>query len=169
MTSNHGVSAVLSQIQEERKKVIAYFSKVFSKTEKNYCIIRRELAVVDSFKSFHHYLYGKKFVIRTDHTSLRWLMSFRNLEGQLARWLKQIQQYDFEIIHRKENLHRNADGLSRRPCEKSNCNYCNKLDLKKEKLVSRIVLDLKQIDWKKKQFKGPLLKKIIYWKKVNYV
>jgi len=44
-------------------------------------------------------------------------MTFRNLEDQLARWLEQIQQYDFEIIHRKECLYSNADSLSRRPCE----------------------------------------------------
>jgi len=90
--SNHGIGAVLSQVQEGKEKVIAYYSKVFSKTERNYCVTRKELlAAIDSTKFFHHYLYGRKFVIRTDHISLRWLMTFRNLEGQLARWLKQLQ------------------------------------------------------------------------------
>lgn len=69
-----------------------------------------------SLKTFHHYLYGRKFLIRTDHISLRWLISFKDLEGQLARWLERLQQYEFEIIHRKGQLHQNADGLSRRPC-----------------------------------------------------
>jgi len=73
-----------------------YFSRVFNKLEKNYCVTRRELlAIVESLKSFHHYLYGNRFIVRTDHISLRWLMSFKNLEGQLARWLERIQQYDF--------------------------------------------------------------------------
>jgi len=36
--SNHGTGAILSQIQEEKEKVIAYYSKVFSKTERNYCV-----------------------------------------------------------------------------------------------------------------------------------
>jgi len=76
----------LSQIQDEKERIIAYFSKLFSKTERNYYITQRELlAVIDSMKFFHYYLYEKKFVIRTDHISLKWLMSFRNLEGQLAR------------------------------------------------------------------------------------
>jgi len=62
-----------------------YYNKVFSKAEKNYSVTRRKLLGVDSTKFFHHYLYGRKFVIRTDHISLKWLMTFRNLEGQLAR------------------------------------------------------------------------------------
>lgn len=90
--SNHGIGAVLSQIQNGSEKVIAYFSRVLSKTEKNYCVTRRELlAMVESMKSFHHYLYGRKFLIRTDHISLRWLMSFKDLEGQLARWMERLQ------------------------------------------------------------------------------
>jgi len=111
--SNHGIGAVLSQVQEGKEKVIAYYSKVFSKTERNYCVILKELLAVIDLTKFFHYLYRRKFVIRTDHISLKWLMIFRNLEGQLARWLEQMQQYDFKIIHRKGNLHFNADGLSR--------------------------------------------------------
>jgi len=53
-------------------------------------------------------------------------MSFKELEGQLARWLERLQQYDFEIIHRKGELHRNADGLSS-PCLDNSCNYCAKV------------------------------------------
>jgi len=80
--SGHGIGAVLSQEQEGTEKVIAYFSRVLSKVERNYCVTRRELlAMVKSIKHFHHYLYGRRFLIRTDHASLRWLMSFKDLEG----------------------------------------------------------------------------------------
>lgn len=51
-------------------------------------------------------------------------MSFKDLEGQLARWIEKLQQYDFEILYRKGNSNKNADGLSRRPCEKDSCCYC---------------------------------------------
>jgi len=67
------------------------------------------LAVVDSLKSFRHYLLGRKFMIRTDHVSLKWLMSFKDLEGQLARWLERLQEFEFEIVHRKEQSHKNAE------------------------------------------------------------
>jgi len=51
--SNIGIGAVLSQIQGEEEKVIAYFSRVSTKVERNYCVTRRELlAMVYSIKSF---------------------------------------------------------------------------------------------------------------------
>lgn len=156
--SDHGIGAVLSQSQEGTEKVIAYFSRVLNKAERNYCVTRRELlAIVVSLKFFHHYLYGRKFVIRTDHISLRWLMSFKNPEGQLARWLEWIQQYDFEIIHRKGNLHKNADSLSRRPCLESNCSYCMKNEVK-ENVIARIVFGSENLeDWRQKQLQDPII------------
>lgn len=100
--------------------------------------------MVDSIKSFYHYLYGRKFLVCTDHASLRCLMSFRDLEGQLARWAKKLQQYDFEISHRSGQSHRNADGLSRRPYAGFNCKYCLRIEkrnaVKQERQVARIVL-----------------------------
>lgn len=84
--SNHGIGAVLSQIQGDSEKVIAYYSRVLSKTGRNYCVTRRELlAVAEALKYFHCYLYGISFEVRTDHASLRWLMSFKEIEGQLTR------------------------------------------------------------------------------------
>ena len=66
--SAFAMGGVLSQIEDGVERPIAYFSKVFSKPERNYCVTRRELlAVVSSIKHFHHYLYGKDFLVRTDH------------------------------------------------------------------------------------------------------
>ena len=70
------------------------------------------------------------FVIRTDHSSLRWLMNFKNPEGQLARWLHKIQEYDMLIEHRRGKYHLNADALSRRPCIKPSCKHCDRADSK---------------------------------------
>ena len=53
---------------------------------------------------------------RTDHRSLNWLKSFKEPEGQLARWLQVLEQYDFEVLHRPGAKHLNADALSREPC-----------------------------------------------------
>ena len=66
-------------------------------------------------KRFRLYLLRKPFILRTDHSSLTWLYKFRNPEGQLARWLEALQEFDFKIIHRKGCLHGNADAMSRRP------------------------------------------------------
>ena len=71
------------------------------------------LAVVRFTQHFRHYLLGQAFILRTDHNSLRWLMNFRDLQGQLARWLEVLSQYNMEIRHRSGNKHVNADVLSR--------------------------------------------------------
>jgi hypothetical protein len=55
---------------------------------------------------------GRKFVLRTDHGSLKWLFNFKDSQGQLARWLEVLSQYDFEIQHRSGSKHQNADALS---------------------------------------------------------
>ena len=127
--SSFGIGAVLSQIQDDQERVIAYFSKSLSKAERNYCVTRRELlAVVMSIKHFHHYLYGVNFTVRTDHGALTWLMRFKNPEGQIGRWLEVLATYNFEIKHRAGRQHGNADGLSRRPFDP--CNFCTKQELK---------------------------------------
>ena len=84
--SNVGIGAVLSQIQNGEEKVISYFSKCLSNSERHYCTTRKELlALVVAVKHFHHYLFGQHFTVRTDHWSLQWLMRFKNCEGQIAR------------------------------------------------------------------------------------
>lgn len=123
--SNEGMGSVLSQVQNDIKRVICYFSKAFSKQERRYCVTRRELlAVVASVKHFHHYLFGRRFIVRSDHGALRWLFNFKNREAQIARWLETLSTYNFEIQHRAGRIHSNADALSRRPCCTSGCSYC---------------------------------------------
>lgn len=87
-----------------------------------YCVTKKELLAVVSFvKYFRHYLYGRKFLIRTDHGSLRWLLNFKQPDGQLARWLEILSMYDTTIEHRHCSQDQNADALSRRSCNK--CKY----------------------------------------------
>ena len=116
--SGDGIGAVLSQVQGTDEKVLAYGSRKLSRPERNYCVTRRELlAVVVYLKYFKQYLYGRKVTVRTDHAALRWVLNFKNPEGQLARWLEVISQYDLVIQHRPGGKHANADGLSRRQCK----------------------------------------------------
>ena len=65
--------------------------------------------------------------MRTDHTSLRWLLNFKDPEGVVARWISILDTYNFENQHRPGRHHGNADGLSRRPrrrCEQEECLSC---------------------------------------------
>jgi transposase InsO family protein len=120
-----GVGCVLSQMQNGVESVLAYGSKCLSKEEKNYCTTRLELLAIVTFTNqFRHYLLGRKFLVRTDHNSLRWLVHMKGAEGQLARWFEKLAEFDFTIIHRAGKDHVNADALSRRPCPKTcPCKY----------------------------------------------
>ena len=184
--SGFALGAVLSQIEDGKEQVIAYYSKSFSKCERNYCVTRRELlAIVSAVKHFHHYLYGKHFTVRTDHGALSWLLRFKNPEGQMARWIEILQTYDIDIVHRPGRLHGNSDGLSRRPCEP--CDYCSRRERKDsenqdsentEKYVRATTTqpscsNTTDIEWytafssddlRKMQENDPVIAKVLQWK-----
>ncbi len=84
--------------------------------------------MVLAIRHFRPYLLGTKFTLRTDHASLTWMLNFRQPEGQVARWLEILQEYDFEVQHRPRRQHANADALSRRPCLADECRYCGRQD-----------------------------------------
>jgi len=82
------------------------------------------LAIVCYTRQFQHYLLGKKFLLHTDHNSLTWLFRFKHPEGQLARWLEELSQYDFDIEHRAGKHYSNADAMSRHEGEIHNMCNC---------------------------------------------
>ncbi|KAL1254314.1 hypothetical protein QQF64_016543 [Cirrhinus molitorella] len=127
VVSESGVATDPAKRNERGERVVAYYSCSLSRPERNYCVTRRELlAVVLAVRHFRPYLLGTKFTLRTDHASLTWMLNFRQPEGQVARWLEILQEYDFEIQHRPGRQHANADALSRRPCLSDECCYCSR-------------------------------------------
>jgi len=98
------IGAVLSQVQDNKEKVVCYASHVLLKPHRKYYTRKELLAVVKLCRHFRHYLLGRRFTLRTDHNSLVWLMRFTHIEGQLARWLEELAQFDMEIIHRPGKL-----------------------------------------------------------------
>ena len=127
--SDYAIGDVLSQKQNGQERVVAYFSRTLTRSERNYCVTRKELlAVVKAIEHFNYYLYGQKFRVRTDHSALQWLMSFREPQGQLTRWVEKLQIYDFTVEHRSGSEHKNADALSRRPCADGTCKQCDRYE-----------------------------------------
>jgi len=122
--SDLAIGAVLSQKQNGIERVIAYASRSLDKREQNYCVTRRELlAIVHFLKYFKQYLLGRKFKVRTDHAALTWLRKTPAPIGQQARWLEQVEEFDFILEHRAGTSPGNADAMSRRPCPKKEC-FC---------------------------------------------
>ena len=69
---------MLSQVQNGAERAIAYFSKTLRKSERNYSVTRIELIViVEAVRHFHHYLWGRQFLVRTDHGVLQWLLNLK--------------------------------------------------------------------------------------------
>jgi hypothetical protein len=144
---------------------------------------------VKTLEHFHKYLYGQEFHLRTDHSALMWLLSFRNLGRQTARWVQRLQEYNFTSEHRQGIRHTNADALSKYPCPKD-CAHCRKVEridgqrvrvvaaapadgwdqqaLRNEQLadpdLSRLMREVKtgqRTEWKTISDQGPIYKS--YW------
>src|SRR3954471_3357548 len=55
----------------------------------------------------------KTFEIVTDHSALKWLQTCKMPKGRRARWIMELQQYNFIIRHHPGKVNSNADALSR--------------------------------------------------------
>jgi hypothetical protein len=58
---------------------------------------------------FLKFLYEQEFHLRTDHSTLTRLMSFKNFEEQTARWIQRLQESKFTSEHHKCRQHNNVD------------------------------------------------------------
>ena len=144
-----GKGAVLSQMQGEHERVIAYGSRTLNSAEQNYCVTDKELLAIKHFvEYFRQYLLGRPFVVRTDHQALIWLFSLKEPKGRIARWIKILSAYDFSIEYRQGKKHLNADGMSRCPnprdcqCDTNetlSCGPCKKCIRQSETMVSHLI------------------------------
>ena len=66
---------------------------------------------------FKVYLLGRKFVIQTDHRSLKWLERLKKGNPKLCRWSLALQPYEYTVKHRAGTANLNADELSRATME----------------------------------------------------
>ena len=114
--SGEGIGGVLLQEQDGEQRVISFSSHRLSRAQKNYSTTKKELlACVTFVQEFAHYLKGKPFLLRTDHSSLQWLLNFRNPTGMLARWIEILGDFQFQIVYRPGAANSAADALSRYP------------------------------------------------------
>ena len=77
------------------------------------------LAVVVGIKAYKEYLSHQKFTVYTDHQALKWLHSVKDTSTRLGRWAIQLQEYQYDVVHKQGRVHLNADALSRRTYDTS--------------------------------------------------
>ena len=105
--SDTGLAAVLLQIYDGIYFPVAYASKKLSSAQMSYAVIEREcLAIVWALEKFEVYLYGREFVLQTDHQPLTFLNTSRMSNPKLLRWSLKLQAYKFkiEVIPGKDNV-----------------------------------------------------------------
>ena len=107
--SRQGLGCVLMQ----NDRVIAYASRQLKKHEQNYPTHDLELAaVVFAMKIWRHYLYGVPCRIFTDHKSLKYIFTQKELNLRQRRWLELIKDYDCTIEYHPGKANVVADALS---------------------------------------------------------
>jgi hypothetical protein len=72
------------------------------------------VAIVFTLKIWRHYLYGEKCEIYTDHKSLKYLFTQKELNLRQRRWLELIKDYDCVINYHPRKANVVADALSKK-------------------------------------------------------
>ena len=120
--SSVGIGAILfHRYPDGSERPINNVSKVLTSAQKNYSQIQKEaLAIIFGLNKFYQYIYGRKFILVTDHRPLIAMFGPGKATPSLAanrltRWALMLSQFDYNIEYRRTANHGNADALSRLP------------------------------------------------------
>jgi RNase H-like domain found in reverse transcriptase len=93
-----------------------YWSRLWNPVERNYSTTEKEcLAIVGDILTLRPHLDGERFLIRTDHHSLRWVLNLADAQGRLARWRLSLLEFDFEVEYFPGKEHHAVEVMSRLP------------------------------------------------------
>ena len=92
--SRNGLGCVLMQ----RGRVVAYVSRQLKNHKQNYPTHDLELAaIVFALKLWRHYLYGENFEVFSDHKSLKYIFSQKDLNARKRRWMETLEDFNFTL------------------------------------------------------------------------
>jgi hypothetical protein len=117
--SKYASGAVLTQMDSAGKRhPVCFLSKTFNPTERRYEIYDRELlGIVRALREWRHYLYGSphQTQIYSDHLNLLYFRKPQKLNDRQRRWIPELAQFDYRLIHLPGTQMIQSDTLSRRP------------------------------------------------------
>lgn len=106
--------AVLTQEYDGVDHPISYASRAFTPGERNKSTPLQELTAIHwALTFFRPYVFGSKFLVKSDHRPLVYLFTMKNPSSKLVRMRLDLEEYDFEIEHIKGKDNVVADALSR--------------------------------------------------------
>ena len=113
--SQDGLCAILSQLHNGQKRVIAYASRSLNKGERNYPAHKFEFLPLKwaVTEKLHDFLYGNIFTVLTDNNPLTYVLKTAKLDAAGHRWVAELANYQFEIQYPSGSLNKAADALSR--------------------------------------------------------
>ncbi len=113
--SQHHVTAVLLQYDDEGlPRAVGYFSKKLKQAEVRYSATDREALVITlACRQFHHYLWGTRFIIRTDRQPITTVFRQRTKPPRMNRWMLEIRDYRFRVEYKQGKNDVVADQFSR--------------------------------------------------------
>ena len=110
--SGQGIGCVLMQ----HGRVVAYASRQLKPHEQNYPTHDLELAaVIFALKIWRHYLLGTRVEIFTDHKSLKYIFTQKELNMRQRRWLELMAEYDLNLQYHPGRVNVVSDVLRRKP------------------------------------------------------
>ena len=131
--SHFALGCVLSQRDDQGNwHPVGYYSRTFSKSERNYSITDKELlAIITGLEEWKHLLIGAKEPIKiyTDHRNLLFASKPQKISMRQAHWQEILSYFNYKVIYRPGNTNVRADSLSRRP------DYCNKEQVPYESIL----------------------------------
>ena len=130
-----GLELFSPTLQRTARRDQSLISRTLTPAEKHYSQVEKEaLAIIFAVKKFHRFLFGRHFVIESDHQPLKALFGESNRiphmgSSRIVRWALILSAYTYTIPYKSAKHLGNADALSRLPSPTTTSHACVPADV----------------------------------------